>query len=174
MGDIYTSSFCNIAATSNDPSKGYFTQRDTSVLAPFAISDPQLHNDSSTHIIGYDDFWSNSLLDSTLHRRGWALQERLLSPRTIHLGQDQLFWECRSHMACEIYPRGILEPFRNWRTWSWRQVDQILDPTNRPKPKWIYCPGYHPCFQQPRRDSNPSLQNTDGFMEIGAESSKPI
>jgi hypothetical protein len=135
MGDIYTNSFCNIAATSNDHSKGCFRQRDTSVLAPFAISDPQPQNDSSTHIIGYDDFWSNSLLDSTLHRRGWALQERLLSPRTIHLGQDQLFWECRSHMACEIYPRGIPEPFRNWRTRSWRQVDQILDPINRPKPK---------------------------------------
>ena len=32
---------------------------------------------------------------SPLGGRGWALQERLLAPRTLHFGREQLFWECR-------------------------------------------------------------------------------
>lgn len=32
--------------------------------------------------------------DETLNSRGWTLQERLLSPRTIHYAADQMYWEC--------------------------------------------------------------------------------
>ncbi len=32
--------------------------------------------------------------DETLNSRGWTLQERLLSPRTIHYSADQMYWEC--------------------------------------------------------------------------------
>jgi hypothetical protein len=30
----------------------------------------------------------------TLNSRAWTLQERLLSPRTIHYSADQMYWEC--------------------------------------------------------------------------------
>ena len=33
-------------------------------------------------------------LASPLSGRGWVLQERLLAPRTLHFGREQLFWEC--------------------------------------------------------------------------------
>lgn len=32
--------------------------------------------------------------EETLNSRGWTLQERLLSPRTIHYSADQMYWEC--------------------------------------------------------------------------------
>ena len=32
---------------------------------------------------------------SPLGGRGWVLQERLLAPRTLNFGREQLFWECR-------------------------------------------------------------------------------
>jgi hypothetical protein len=32
--------------------------------------------------------------DEMLNSRGWTLQERLLSPRTIHYSADQMYWEC--------------------------------------------------------------------------------
>ena len=32
---------------------------------------------------------------SPLNGRGWVLQERLLAPRTLHFGREQLFWERR-------------------------------------------------------------------------------
>jgi hypothetical protein len=95
------------------------------------ISIPRSNDSTATHVVGYDDFWSNSLLDTPLHNRGWVLQERLLSPRTIHFGQEQIFWECRCEMACEAYPKGIPVQFRNRRTHAWRQSDQMLDPKNK-------------------------------------------
>ncbi|KIW90807.1 uncharacterized protein Z519_08590 [Cladophialophora bantiana CBS 173.52] len=128
MGDIYTNSFCNIAATSADPQKGCFTERLVYMAEPYPLSDPQLHNREKTYVIGYDDFWSNSLTDTALHTRGWVLQERLLSPRTIHFGQEQIFWECRCEMACEAYPDGIPEQFHNRKMHAWRQADKILNP----------------------------------------------
>lgn len=42
-----------------------------------------------------------------LNRRGWVCQERLLSPRTLHFGTDQLYWECRAQTCCEFYPTGL-------------------------------------------------------------------
>ena len=42
-----------------------------------------------------------------LNRRGWVLQERYMSPRTVYFGREQLFWECRQFQACESMPSGL-------------------------------------------------------------------
>jgi len=131
MGDIYANCYCNIAATSGDPKKGCFTDRSTEMVEPYFISNPRADDNARTYVVGYDDFWSNSLLDTDLHKRAWVLQERLLSPRAIHFGQEQIFWECRCEKACEAYPQGIPEQFSNWRIRSWRQSDAMLDPAER-------------------------------------------
>ena len=36
-----------------------------------------------------------------LNTRGWTLQERLLSPRILHCGTEQLFWQCRVDFLSE-------------------------------------------------------------------------
>src|SRR5438552_2841114 len=36
-----------------------------------------------------------------LNSRGWTLQERLLSPRTLHYCIDQIYWECNVCMFSE-------------------------------------------------------------------------
>jgi hypothetical protein len=33
--------------------------------------------------------------------RGWAFQERLLSPRVLHICESELVWECREATSCE-------------------------------------------------------------------------
>lgn len=38
--------------------------------------------------------------------RGWIVQERLLSPRIIYYGADELYWECRLHAVSESCPFG--------------------------------------------------------------------
>lgn len=38
------------------------------------------------------------------------LQERFLSPRAIHFGSQQLFWECYETRACEVHPEGLRTP----------------------------------------------------------------
>ncbi|KAF2450634.1 hypothetical protein P171DRAFT_426964 [Karstenula rhodostoma CBS 690.94] len=44
--------------------------------------------------------------------RAWSLQERLLSRRFLHLGEEQMYWECNALKASETFPRG-LDSFRH-------------------------------------------------------------
>ena len=50
------------------------------------------------------DLWAHCVELSPLSRRAWVLQERLISPRTLHYTKRQLFWECRASKACESSP----------------------------------------------------------------------
>ena len=36
-----------------------------------------------------------------LQRRAWVFQERILAPRTLHFGSDQLYWECAEGLISE-------------------------------------------------------------------------
>ncbi|KAK3317382.1 heterokaryon incompatibility protein-domain-containing protein [Cercophora scortea] len=50
-----------------------------------------------------------------LNTRAWVFQERLLSPRILHFGASQVFWECCRASASEVYPDGFpenIEPVR--------------------------------------------------------------
>ena len=46
-------------------------------------------------------------MTAPLNGRAWVVQERLLSPRVLHYGKDQLLWECHELDACETYPQGL-------------------------------------------------------------------
>lgn len=39
--------------------------------------------------------------------RAWALQERLLSHRFLHLGPEQMYWECNELKASTTFPQGL-------------------------------------------------------------------
>jgi Heterokaryon incompatibility protein (HET) len=36
-----------------------------------------------------------------LNQRGWALQERLLSPRVLTFGSHQMYWQCQTDLQCD-------------------------------------------------------------------------
>lgn len=40
-------------------------------------------------------------LHTPLLTRGWVFQERILSPRVVHFGEQEAFWECLSRMTCQ-------------------------------------------------------------------------
>lgn len=131
VGNIYSGSYCNIAATNGDEEAGLLGSRPTDIVEPSFVSDPSSSSSQKSYMIGYDDFWCNALLDTPLHGRGWVLQERLLSPRTIHFAQEQFFFECRECKACESYPLGIPPQLCNWRTHSWRKGEEVFSANTR-------------------------------------------
>jgi hypothetical protein len=45
--------------------------------------------------------FSDDVSNGTLGSRGWCFQERLLSPRILHIGRDQLHWECHEGIWSE-------------------------------------------------------------------------
>ncbi|KAI1385897.1 heterokaryon incompatibility protein-domain-containing protein [Hypoxylon trugodes] len=109
MADVYQHSICNIAATaSTGPTKGCFYPRNPIIVAPMEITlrmriegrrpSPKKY----TFFIGSK--WNTNVEEAPLNTRAWVLQERILAPRQIHCGREQLLWECPQLTACEAFP----------------------------------------------------------------------
>ncbi|KAK0724585.1 heterokaryon incompatibility protein-domain-containing protein [Lasiosphaeris hirsuta] len=113
MNQVYGNAYLTIGATSAaNPAMGIFgdwrsTQNVTTPIRgitifglPYAyaaawdgLDDNMRHPDSAVNI---SDSRPWPLLD-----RGWAYQERILSPRFLHIGYPELRWECRQERSCE-------------------------------------------------------------------------
>jgi hypothetical protein len=106
MGLVYKNSWLNIAAIdSQDCDGGFFFERDKVLVEPIKI---KLGKDEQEYFCIDNDLWLGGIDRAPLSKRAWFVQERLLSPRQIHFGSLQLYWECRRLTACETLPGGIL------------------------------------------------------------------
>ena len=107
MGDIYRNSFCNVAATgASNSDQGCFAERNPSMMSPCTVSSSWTDASNQTYLIVETDFLSQ-VYGAPLNRRAWVVQERLLAPRILHFGREQLFWECHELEACETFPQGL-------------------------------------------------------------------
>lgn len=84
-----------------------------------------------TYSIIEEDFARDELIGNPINRRGWVLQERLLSHRIIHFGAQQVFWECRELLACETFPEGL--PKTIPKTMARAATNVVRIPTFDPK-----------------------------------------
>lgn len=120
MGLIYHHSFLNLAATdSPDGDCGLFVDRNGILQRPISVS-LKSENDSENkkyearelpdgdYYLVDTNTWRNGVDGAPLNKRGWVAQERALSPRTLHFGRQQLFWECSKTNATEVCPAGLL------------------------------------------------------------------
>ncbi|KAK8241362.1 heterokaryon incompatibility protein-domain-containing protein [Phyllosticta capitalensis] len=121
MADIYYNSFLTLAATSSTNSAGgLFSAPDDQYKAhPFKVKD---QNGSSFTIYcrKTQPHWysrlsldhirnSDTISRAPLLQRAWAYQERILSPRMLHFGYQELLWECREAASCECNLHGSLD-----------------------------------------------------------------
>jgi hypothetical protein len=108
MAEIYGNCWCNLAATaggglSTRPA-GIFSRRNPEVIKPLRISLPT--SDGVEFTIVDEERWTDFVKLAPLNRRAWVCQERLLSPRILHFGVDEIYWECSSGRASETFPNG--------------------------------------------------------------------
>ncbi|KAI1382969.1 heterokaryon incompatibility protein-domain-containing protein [Hypoxylon trugodes] len=104
MADVYRYSRCNIAATaSRGPSEGCFHPRDPRLVSPLEIT-LDTKEGKEKYLFLDNDMWNSDVEEAPLNKRAWVQQERLLAPRQIHCGRQQLFWECPETSKCETYP----------------------------------------------------------------------
>ncbi|KAK4443767.1 heterokaryon incompatibility protein-domain-containing protein [Podospora aff. communis PSN243] len=126
MASIYSLSSLNLAATSAlDGRDGLFTPRRPSLTGYLTtVSSPHTHTPLSTLPLSnpppllttflikewtpssHPSYTFTASLDSpelstTLAGRGWVYQERLLSPRVLHFGHTDLYWECNTLATCQ-------------------------------------------------------------------------
>ncbi|KAI0457716.1 HET-domain-containing protein [Xylaria acuta] len=106
MHSVYNNSFVTIAASrATKSSEGFLGNRveKSYVAVPFhcqgiagevlAFSLPLSHVGDPTRSVRMEH--------EPLSHRGWALQERYLSRRTLHFGSDQIFFECEKYCVAE-------------------------------------------------------------------------
>lgn len=114
MATIYAEVQLDIAASSS-------AGKETGLFNEFSSSQHHLYN-GCVHVDSIVDgkpstlyFWYRALDDldtgsdgfrdqidrGSLANRGWVCQERIASPRTLYLGETQLFWQCTHMIATE-------------------------------------------------------------------------
>lgn len=128
MSVIYSNCVVNITIDhAESVADGCFTVRDPMQVKP-CIIDRSLWPpcDGGVSQLGSDDIWviesqtvmADEMSGAAIFQRGWAMQERMLSPRILHFGKTQLHWECTELQACETHPYGLLERMYYPSPWS--------------------------------------------------------
>ncbi|KIW78369.1 hypothetical protein Z517_08204 [Fonsecaea pedrosoi CBS 271.37] len=97
MEDVYNLAYCTLsAACARGTTHGF--------LQPRAPRDVVTLKDSTGDVYyickAIDNFGAD-VEEGELSRRGWILQERAMSRRTIHFTDTQVYWECGDGVHCE-------------------------------------------------------------------------
>ena len=137
MANIYANSFLTIAATSAMGAASGFLTDAGNILAQVADGGgggngdkgydvrvrADIHHplfEGSTDGRGRNLFWS---LDHwPLLKRGWIFQERMLSPRVLHMGRPEMIWECNKEMKCEC---GVLDSNEGQKAIFWKKIASL-------------------------------------------------
>ena len=108
MASVYENSFITIAATSStNPHGGLFNKKSTYGIGQHIdVEEGDLAYNLRVRRVkntGGDNSGSFSRVISSmpLLGRAWFFQERLLSPRVVHFGVEEMWWECSSIITCE-------------------------------------------------------------------------
>ncbi|KAF2474482.1 HET-domain-containing protein, partial [Lindgomyces ingoldianus] len=96
MNSVYANAALTIAAaTAEDDTQGFLQRRYyASYLIPTGDNGTKIKIRRFLHDDSFDQ-------PGPLARRGWVLQERLLSRRILYYEQDEMVWECRENRHCE-------------------------------------------------------------------------
>ncbi|KAF5636459.1 serine threonine kinase [Fusarium tjaetaba] len=98
MGQVFSNAYCTIAATSASTSdEGFLTPKLNSTLSA-TLATP---GGGLLHISEFMEDCDRDLESAPLNTRGWVMQERALSRRTLHFTKTQAYWECGNGLQCE-------------------------------------------------------------------------
>ncbi|QPC64344.1 hypothetical protein HYE67_006575 [Fusarium culmorum] len=112
MGDIYGSAAFTLAAAGNPNVKDKMScRRDPRAIRPCVANIDTTYPGLSYPWAIYPNqperLLASTINDSPLSRRAWALQELLVSPRTLLFGPKQMVWSCTTVEASETFPLGL-------------------------------------------------------------------
>ena len=131
MRNVYANSACNIAAAASiDPDGGLFRKRNVSEVGP-----AQIRRGKDMVIIHQEPYFETVVADADLQQRGWVFQERLLSPRTLHFTDSQIFFECFKHEVCEVFRYQAPTKYPRMKDLDvWFDIAKTVSDTTKPMP----------------------------------------
>jgi hypothetical protein len=135
MHKVYSHSYCNLSATDGvNSSDGLYHSRyahnirETKVNLYVRHHNDQVDRSASLVLEDTDRMWNRFVVQTAFHKRGWVFQERVLSPRVLHFGRHQLFWECRESQRQEKHPDELKLNFSaKWNTKSFWEKPFVND-----------------------------------------------
>ena len=116
MGTVYQKGFLNIYATASSDGNGglFFDERpdhlwENNVNVYYPDPNPsEPKRDKFSELDAYTRCtligtaaWEDLVELAPVNRRAWVFQERLLAPRVLHFGYNQLAWECCEFQSSE-------------------------------------------------------------------------
>ncbi|GME63354.1 heterokaryon incompatibility protein [Neofusicoccum parvum] len=114
MRHVYSNGSLNIAATAaSGDQDGLSFQRNPHSSRHITVNITWKHPDLVSHkppgryYIFNGGIWDREVESAPLNKRGWVLQERSLSPRILHFGRTQLYWQCNTALRSEMFPRDL-------------------------------------------------------------------
>jgi hypothetical protein len=132
MADIYTNCFVTIAASASEDSEGgLFAEQDVGYckvgslhcndgdILPLCMRKEPIHFPQAK--------------DYPLARRGWLLQERLLSPRTIYFLGTELMFECQEGIQCQcgaLSQVACIKAFDLTSSFGWSEIMYLYSYTS--------------------------------------------
>ncbi|KAF2737079.1 HET-domain-containing protein [Polyplosphaeria fusca] len=99
MADIYRNEIITISAAASNNSHGGLFRDEPSESKSIEVT-PCVHAAQDVRIFARQTHFHNKE-DHPLIERGWVYQERLLSPRVLHFGAEELIWECMTESSCQ-------------------------------------------------------------------------
>ena len=127
MTHIYGHSALTISAGSSDKcSSGFLQPRKPSDVG-IEITIQRCGHNETVGIREFPKSLKSALSDSVIARRGWTMQERMLSSRILHFTENQMFWQCAADEHSEDgKKRPEMRSFRNdHRMYQRQDIDRI-------------------------------------------------
>lgn len=100
MEQVFSSAYVTLAATcANGTEDGFLKARPDRQVVNLTRQDGS--EDFSYYLSEAIDDFPIDVDQGELNKRGWVLQERALSRRTIYFAEKQTYWECGKGVRCE-------------------------------------------------------------------------
>ncbi|OLN81982.1 Interleukin-1 receptor-associated kinase 4 [Colletotrichum chlorophyti] len=101
MEEVFSAAYCTISAASAKSSlDGFLSDRQ-----PRPCVQLRMKNSRDLYVCSYIDDFHQDVELAEINRRGWVLQERALSRRSIYYTPNQVYWECGEGIRCETLGR---------------------------------------------------------------------
>ncbi|KAF9873488.1 heterokaryon incompatibility protein [Colletotrichum karsti] len=101
MEEVFSAAYCTISAASAKSSlDGFLSDR-----PPRASVHLRVKGSPDLYVCPYMDDFHQDVELAEINRRGWVLQERALSRRSIYFTPNQVYWECGDGIRCETLGR---------------------------------------------------------------------
>lgn len=101
MEEIFGSAYVTIAAScASHRFEGFLKPR-----VPREFITMRAKDGAQFHVCEIVDKFETDVEEGDLNQRGWVLQERALSRRTLHFTSNQTYWECGEGIRCETFTK---------------------------------------------------------------------